>query len=207
MAPILARRMSSPAPAPSAQPPWRAIAVGAAVVAAVVVLFLLLRSDGEEGGDSAPPAATATGATGAPTPVAATPDELTTLSERLDRSVYWVGAQSGATYELTETDDGQLYVRYLTGDARVGDERPDFLTVGTYPQDTPLATVEQAAERSGAKTEKLDDDGLAVANRVRPNSWYLAYPDVDELVEVFSPKAGRARELVRGGRVMPVPRG
>ncbi|MBA2349599.1 MAG: hypothetical protein H0V81_15030 [Solirubrobacterales bacterium] len=199
--------MNSPAPAESARPPWRSIAAGALLVAAVVALFLVLRSGEEDPAPPASPAATATGVTGPAAPTAATPNDLTELSKRLDRPVYWVGARPDSTYELTETDDGQLYVRYLTGGAEVGDERPDFLTVGTYPDEQALATVKKAATRKGAQSETLADGGLAVVNRARPNSWYLAYPDVGELVEVYSPRAGRARQLVRTGRIVPVARG
>ncbi len=171
----------------------------------VVALFLLLRSGDEDTATSAPPPVATTGATGPGAPTATTPERLQALAKKLARPVYWVGEQPGAALELTETGDGQLYVRYLTGGAKPGDERPDFLTVGTYPEKQPFATVEKAAARKGAQAEKLADGGLAVANRARPNSWYLAFPDGKELVEVFSPRAGRARELVRDGRVVPVP--
>lgn len=196
--------MSSPAPAEPARPPWVSILVGVVVVAAVLALFLLLRS-GEENTSAAPAPAAATGASGPAAPAATTPERLRALSRRLDRPVYWAGEQAGAALELTETGDGELYVRYLTGGAKPGDERPAFLTVGTYPEKQPFATVEKAAARRGAQTEKLANGGLAVANRARPSSWYLAYPEAGELVEVFSPEAGRARELVRGGLVVPVP--
>ncbi len=198
--------MSTPTPAEPSSPPWRSIAIGVALVVVVVALFLALRSGDEDTSDAPPPAVAATGSTGPAAPISATPEQLRDLSKRLGRSVYWAGKQPGASFELTETGDGQLYVRYLTGGAKPGDKRPNFLTVGTYPEKRPLAVVQKAATRKGAQTEKLPDGGLAVANRARPNSWYLAYPDGKELVEVFSPKAGRARELVRTTRVAPVPR-
>ncbi len=185
------------------RPAWVSFAVGAAIVLAVVVLFALLRRGDDDGAATAG----ATGPTSAarPKPEAATPESLQALSKTLKRPVYWVGpAPEGATYELTRTGDGSVYVRYLDGGAAPGDPRPNFLTVGTYPQSTPFKTVTAAAKRAGARTEKLEEGGLAVANRSRPSSWYLAYPDSDELVEVFAPKAERARELVRSGRVVPV---
>ena len=204
--PILPPRMSSPAPAEPARPPWRSIAVGTALVVVVVGLFLLLRSGAEDTASTPPPPAAASGVTGPAAPTTTTPGRLRALAKQLDRPIYWAGEQPGARFELTETGDGQRYVRYLTGNARAGDERPDFLTVGTYPEQKALATVEKAVARAGAQSEQLPDGGVAVANRARPNSWYLAYPDGRELVEVFSPEAGRARELVRRGLVVPVPR-
>jgi hypothetical protein len=179
------------------------VAVGVTIVIAVLVGFLVLR-----GGDDGPGRAGSgtTGATAAQAkPVAATPERLMAFAEARDVSLYWVGPSRGRTYELTEAPDGALYVRYLDGGAEVGDPRPDFLTVGTYPQPDAFETVTKASKNPGAQVERLKDDGLAVANRSRPNSWYLAYPESDELVEVFSPDAGRARELVEAGRVVSVP--
>ncbi|MDQ3631445.1 MAG: hypothetical protein M3417_09330 [Actinomycetota bacterium] len=190
------------APSSSSRPAWVSVAVGAAIVVAVVLLFVLLRGGDD---DPSPVGSGATGATAARAqPAATTPERLATLARERKRPIYWVGPARGQTYELTETPDGSLYLRYLDAGAKVGDPRPNFLTVGTYPQSDALETVTQASERPGAQVEKLENEGLAVANRSRPNSWYLAYPDSDELVEVFSPRAGRARELVRSGRVVPV---
>ena len=186
----------------SSRPFSVSLAVGAATVVAVVGLFLLLR-----GGDDDPGfvVSGATGTTAARAqPVAASPERLTALAREREHPVYWVGPARGQTYELTETPDGSLYVRYLDPGAKIGDPRPNFLTVGTYPQTDALKTVTRASKRPGAQVEMLEDEGLAVANRSRPNSWYVAYPDSDELVEVFSPRPGRARELVRAGRVVPV---
>jgi len=181
-------------------------AVGAVIVVAVVVLFALLRGgDDDEAGSGGSGASGALGATAArPQPVAVTPERLAELSEKRKRPIFWVGLSEGRTYELTQTTDGSVYVRYLEAGVKVGDTRPNYLTVGTYPQSEAFKTVTQASKRPGAQVEKLDDDGLAVANRSRPSSWYVAFPDSEELVEVFSPKAGRARQLVRTDRVVPV---
>ncbi len=184
------------APSRSSRPAWVSFALGAVIVivVGVVVLFVLLRGGDDERGTPS----------GASQPVAVTPERLAELSQKRKRPIYWVGPSEGRTYELTQTADGWGYVRYLEPGVKVGDTRPDFLTVGTYPQSDPFKTVTQASERSGAQVEKLDDDGLAVANRSRPTSWYVAFPDSEELVEVFAPNAARARQLVRTGRVVPV---
>jgi len=170
----------------------------------VVGLFVALRG----GGDEPLPEIQTTDASGTTParfrPTAATPKRLEELSNTLKRRVYWVGPEPRSTYELTQTSDGQVYVRYLVEGVKVGDPRPNFLTVGTYPQNDPLKTVTRASKRPGARVEQLPGGGLAVANRSRPSSWYLAYPDGEELIEVYSPKPARARELVRADRVKPV---
>ncbi len=181
------------------------ILVGAAVVVVVVVLFLVLRG----GDDDAPANAGVTGSTGptqaaAAKPVAAAPEALAKLGTDLKRPIYWVGASEGRTYELSNYADGRVFIRYLDRGVAVGDPRPDFLTVGSYVQADPFKTVTEASKRDGAQVEELPDGGLGVANKTRPTSWYVAFPDGKELIEVFSPKPGRARELVRTERVVPV---
>lgn len=199
-------RTPSPSTSPSpGRPRWVSFAAGAVIVIVAVVVFAVLRSGDDDPG---PLGAGATGSSGATSaraePVAATSEQLAALAEKRKRPVYWVGPSAGRTYELTQTTDGAVYVRYLDRGVAIGDARPNFLTVGSYPMNDPFKTVTQAAERPGAQVEELEDGGRAVANRSRPNSWYVAYPDSKELVEVFSPRAGRARTLVRARRVVPV---
>jgi hypothetical protein len=67
---------------------------------------------------------------------------------------------------------------------------PIRLTVRSTP-------LPRASKRDGARIERLRGGGLAVANSARPNSYFVAFPDSKALVEVYSPKPDRARELVR----------
>ena len=134
---------------------------------------------------------------------AATPDEIKAVATKAGHPVYWAGQESGSTYELTQTSDGRIYVRYLPAGVEVGDARPDFLTVGTYPQSDALATLKATAERDGTETIDLDGGGLAVIDK-KPTSAYLAYPDQELLVEVYDPDADRVRELVTSARIAPV---
>lgn len=188
-----------PASSPRVRPGWLPWAAGAALVAVAVALVLVLRG----GGDS--PSAAAPGTTGpAPKPTAATRDSLAELSGSVKHPVFWAGAQSGQTLELTRTPDGAIYVRYLPPGVALGDPRPDFLTVGTYPQAAAFKAVTQAAKRAGAQVLELPEGGMAVASRSRPKSWYLAYPGTEQLVEVYSPRVGGARSIVRSGDVAPV---
>lgn len=136
--------------------------------------------------------------------VAATVGELKNLQSSLRHPIYWVGAEPGHTYELTQTSDGSVYVRYLPTGVRVGDSRPDFLTVGTYPQADAYKNVVAAAARKGAHKTRLPGGGLAVQSAARPTSVYLAYPNSSLLVEVFDPSAKDARTLVRSGQVRPL---
>ena len=134
---------------------------------------------------------------------AATPDEIKAAATKAGHRVYWAGAEEGSTYELTQTSDARVYVRYLPAGVEVGDVRPKFLTVGTYPQADALAILRARAEKEQSETIDLEGGGLAVIDK-QPTSVYIAYPDQDLLVEVYDPDAARARELVTSARIAPV---
>jgi len=136
--------------------------------------------------------------------VAATVTDLHSLEGSLGHSIYWAGAKAHYTYELTQTRAGNVYVRYLPAGVKVGDSRPAFLTVGTYPQARAFQQVQAAARRKAARKMRLPHGGLAVQNSSRPTSVYLAYPNSSLLVEVFDPSADTARTLVQSGQIRPL---
>jgi hypothetical protein len=136
--------------------------------------------------------------------VAASLSDLKNLQSSLRHPIYWVGAKSNFTYELTKTNGGNVYVRYLPSGVKVGDSRPEFLTVGTYPQANAYQNIQTAAKRKGARETKLSGGGLAVENSARPTSVYVAYPNSSLLIEVFDPSAKVARTIVRSGQVVPL---
>jgi hypothetical protein len=136
--------------------------------------------------------------------VAASVADLKNVQSSLGHPIYWVGSKSSFTYELTKTNDGNVYVRYLPSGVKVGDSRPEFLTVGTYPQTNAFQNIQTAAKRKGAHETKLSGGGLAVENSARPTSVYVAYPNSSVLVEVFDPSAKVARSIVRAGQVRPL---
>jgi hypothetical protein len=135
---------------------------------------------------------------------AVTVEELQDAAGGRDTPVFWAGPRSGARYEFTETNDGSAYVRYLTGGADVGDPKPGYLTIATYPLENGYARVVAASKRRGAESERLQNGGLALVNPDRPSSVYLAYPRGKYQVEVYDPSPNRARDLVFSGAVQPV---
>lgn len=120
--------------------------------------------------------------------------------------VYWVGEREGTEYELTETDSGRIYVRYLRGGAKAGDPRSNFLTVGTYPAEDGVATLRQAAgAEGGVKLMRAGDGALLFVDPSSEDSVHLAYPDGDTQIEVYSPVPGQALRLSSTGQVREVP--
>lgn len=135
---------------------------------------------------------------------AASVDQLKALAADLGHPVYWAGARQGFTYELTRTRDNRVYIRYLPQGARIGDKRPKYLTIGTYPQKDALRVLKATAAKSHVPTIAVGGGGLAFVDRKRPTSAYIAYPGVDVQVEVYDPTAETARQLVASGRIAPV---
>jgi hypothetical protein len=135
---------------------------------------------------------------------AASESELKAFADSVSHPVYWAGPKEGYTYELTQTSNGLVYVRYLPEGTDVGDPRSQFLTVGTYPRAGAFAELQRAAKAKGAVSLKVGNDGLAVFSQSKPTSVYLGYPDGKYQVEVFHPSPDEARRLALSGAVVPV---
>ena len=150
-------------------------------------------------------ATTTVGAIGqTPTARAATPEELRNLSEKVGHPVYWLGEQSGHTYELTQLQNGRIFVRYLPHGVPIGSQKAIFTIVGTYPVPNAFNVQKKLAKKSGELSFAAPHDGLAVFSTTRPTNIYLAYPGSNLQIEVFDPSPQRARNLIITGRVVPV---
>jgi hypothetical protein len=166
-------------------------ALAIALVAGFLVWLVFIRDDDSSGG-------------GGPNSSAVTVSELQNLAVEVDHPVYWAGPRRATTYELTRTTRGDVFIRYLPRGVPVGDKRPNYLTVGTYPFKGAYATLRQSADREGTKNGTLANRGIYVVGPERPNSVYVAFRGEDVQIEVFAPSARRARELVSSGRLRPL---
>jgi hypothetical protein len=137
-------------------------------------------------------------------PVAISVGGLKALTGSVGHAVYWAGTKPSVTYELTRTHRGDIYIRYLPPGVSLGDKRPKFLTVGTYPKANAFRTVQRAATQKGEIVHRIADGGLAVAHPQSPQSVYFAYPGSNLLVEVYDPSRKRALRAVVSGQVQPV---
>ena len=178
----------------------RHIRIGAVIAVIAVAAFLIWYFAIRDAGDD--DAVTESVGSG---PVAATQPDLADFSEDLDQPIYWAGEQPRTTeLELTQTQDGNVYVRYLTGDAPVGNTKPSYLTIGTYPFPDAYHALKVIGDRPGGEVRRIEGDGLVVTNSNSPTSVYLAYPGKDIQVEVYDPRPSRALDLVTSGAVAPV---
>jgi hypothetical protein len=187
------------------QGPIRIGAVVALALAIAFVVWLVVRGNDS----SSAPKTTTTPKT---TPgkkqrqilTAATPTKLRLLQRAVGHPVYWAGAKPNVRYELTQTTDGRIYIRYLRKGVPIGDRHATYLIVATYPVKDAYKAVQTVAKESGAVSLHIPRGGLAVYNQSAPTNVYFAYPSSKFQVEVFDPKPGRARQLVRGGAIRPV---
>ncbi|HVQ58153.1 MAG TPA: hypothetical protein VMS60_04520 [Solirubrobacterales bacterium] len=171
----------------------RLYGIVAAVGIVVVALILLLSSDGDD--SSGEPAAA---------PEVLSVDALGDTVSGQEPPVYWAGEQSGAEVELSRPEASRTYIRYLTDGAEAGDERADFLTVGTYAHTDPVAALRKQGDEPGGVIATAPGGATVYFNRKQPHSVYLAYPGVEAEIEVFDPNFTRALQLVNSGQIVPV---
>jgi hypothetical protein len=170
-----------------------ALAVGVAVAAALIV-WLVVRGDGGKKLTSATRAV----------PSIVTPKELSTLQSSLGHPIYWAGADPSMRYELTRTRNGNTYIRYLPPAAPLGDSRPAYLTVATYPLPNGYARMLAAAKEQHTALRKRRDGAAVLVNRKRPTSVYLAFPGQRLQVEVYDPSPAQALKLALSPKLAPV---
>jgi hypothetical protein len=183
----------------------RATGVIAMAAAAAFIAWLALKNDGDS--PSRPAATTSASATEAPQaafgPVAMTVEEFRSLVTTYGQPLFWAGAQTGRRLEVTRTNSGNVFVRYLPSNAEIGDSRR-FLTIGTYPVADAYATTRKLAAEAGAIARRLEGGGLAYYRRDNPVSVYVVYPGLEYQIEVYDPDAARARSLVETGQIRQV---
>jgi hypothetical protein len=185
--------------APASKRGWkRPLVALAALVGAVVVVVLLATGGGDDGAVSLAP----------DEPQVVTSSELSDIAAGVGHPVYWLGEREGTSYEVTETGSGRFYVRYLSGDAKAGDKRAEFLTVGTYPANGGVAALRRAVRnRAGARLAQIGGGATLLIDPSSPMNAHLAYRGSELQVEVFGPVPGQALRLASSGHVEPVAAG
>lgn len=129
---------------------------------------------------------------------------LKAAAASMHHPLYWVGPAAGKTYELTDTLDGRVYLRYLPRTATIGANKP-YLTIGTYPVPHAYSVTRALLKNPGGVAVAVGAGGVAVYNSASPTNVYLAFRGVSFQIEVYSPSAARARQLVASNSVVLVP--
>jgi hypothetical protein len=120
----------------------------------------------------------------------------------LSSPVYWIGSQSGVTYEYTRNPNGNVYLRYLPKGVAVG-ASGTYPTIGTYPMAKAFATTKSAGGQAGATRVPLAG-AQAFYTKAKPTSVYVAFTGSNYQIEVFNPVAAQAVAAVKARLLKPV---
>jgi hypothetical protein len=128
---------------------------------------------------------------------------LRSFAHKVGHPIYWAGAKRGYTYEVTQTANGDVYVRYLPSGVKAGAPKP-YLTVVTYPFPNALGALRQAAKGYTSGVSNLPGGGLAVVDSSYPKSVHIAFAQSSYQIEVFDPRPSIARSVATSGSIAPV---
>lgn len=173
--------------------PGKIVAVVVAILAVILLAWAVFGGGDDDASASAEP-------------VIVEVDELRAVGERLGHPIYWAGAREGVRYELTETDSGRVFIRYLEDGADAGEREGEFLIVSTYPAgDGPAALRRAARGNDSAELGKSGAGASVLINRDTPSNVHLAFPDGSEQIEIYSPNTEEALDLAINDKIQPVP--
>jgi hypothetical protein len=164
------------------------------VILVALATWLITRDGDDDNASSGPQVETAV-------PTILSEADLRAWGRAQGTPVYWAGPQPNRKYEVTRSKGGRYYVRYLTPSAEAGSTQPRFLTVGTYPGTNAYGALAAVGRRRGTSAVRTKSGALVVYEKKRPTSVYFAFPGQNFQVEVYDPRAIRARETVLSGRV------
>jgi hypothetical protein len=174
-------------------------AIIAIAVAAGFVAWVVIGSEDDSPSTSAnPPAAVAAPGTG---PAALSVSGLSNFARSVDQPIYWAGPRPGHTYELTQTSNGNVYVRYLPPGVQGGAKGSNFLIVVTYPYNKAFEALQRV---SGGRAVQVPAKGIAVVDEGYPKSVHMAFRGVNYQVEVYHSSPQRARQVAVSGDIRPV---
>jgi hypothetical protein len=174
---------------------FRLGAVVALAVAAGLIAWAVIGSDD----NSSPKANTVTVSPVGPVGLSA--QGLRNRTASLKQPIYWAGPKPGYVYELTRTDTGNVYVRYLPPGANPGAPGAPYLIIATYPYANALEALSAV---SNGRQLGLPGGGIALVDEKYPKSVHVAFPGINYQIEVYDPSPARSRQVAVSGDVRPV---
>jgi hypothetical protein len=127
--------------------------------------------------------------------VALSEKELISAVAELGVDVYWAGPVDGAKYTLSVPAEGQAYVRYLPNGEGINDTAANYVVIATYATPDAFASTQAAGNQTNGVTF-INAQGAAVFySKETPTNVYVAYPNIDFQIEVFSPIAKTALDI------------
>jgi hypothetical protein len=166
-----------------------------ALLVVAALIFGLVKLLGGDDSSNAPPKVG---------PIALSEAKLADEASAVGHPVYWLGTVPGTeTYEFTATEDGRVYVRYLTQGAKAGDPHPNFLTVGTYSIPDAKDALQRASDTGGGQVQQ--EQGYSLLGGPTRTSTYVVFDDQPDLqIEIYDPRPGKSLKLAKSGTLQPV---
>jgi hypothetical protein len=127
--------------------------------------------------------------------VSLTEKELISAVQQLGVDVYWAGPVEGAKYTISAPAEGQVYVRYLPNGEGLTDTRANYVVVATYTTSDAFTATQAAGNQTNGVTFISAQGAAVFYSKEAPTNVYVAYPDIDIQVEVFSPIAQTALDI------------
>lgn len=127
--------------------------------------------------------------------VALTENELIDAVKKLGVDVYWAGPVDGAKYTLSAPAEGQVYLRYLPNGDGLDDTKPNYVVIATYTTTDAFSATQAAGNQSNGVTFVNTEGAAVYYNKDVPTNVYVAYPNLNYQIEVFSPIAATALDI------------
>jgi hypothetical protein len=136
-------------------------------------------------------------------PVLVTASELVVLERAIGHPIYWAGPRTGDRYEFTRSVNGYVYVRYLPKGVMAGAMGAHYAIVATYPFPDAYAALKKEAGGSG---QNGPGGSLVLVRPQDHKSVLMAFPGIDDQIEIYSPQSADALGTAESGQVQPVTR-
>lgn len=138
------------------------------------------------------------------TTAASSTAKLVSAVSTLSHPVYWIGpAAKPTTYELTQSTNGETFVRYLPQGVAVGSHQA-YLSIGTYPMQNAYAVTKALSQKAGSVAVTAPSSGVAFYFSGRPENVFVAYPHSTDQIELFDPAAAGSKGLVQSGALSAI---
>jgi len=127
--------------------------------------------------------------------VSLTEKELVSAVQQLGVDVYWAGPVEGAKYTLSAPAEGQVFVRYLPNGEGLTDTKANYVVIATYAASDAFTSTQAAGNQTNGVTFISTQGAAIFYSKDAPTNVYVAYPNIDIQVEVFSPIAQTALDI------------
>jgi len=131
-------------------------------------------------------------------------DALAFMQRALHQPIYWLGTKQGYRLELEKLTNGNVFLTYLPPGVKSSGKRARYLVVGTYPVHDATNGLKAVAKVAGGEILDRKDGAIVLVAARHPKSAYVAYPQANYEVEIYSPKAQEAKTLALSDKLQPV---